>query len=308
MHDVSYIRGILIFLAAAVVVVPLFQRARTGPVLGYLAAGALIGPYALAFIEDTASVAALAELGVVFLLFAIGLELSFNRLWGMRRYIFGLGSAQVLLTGALITVVAYGFGLTVGAAVVIGGALALSSTAFVIRLLQDRGEHRTRFGRIAIAILLLQDLAVVPLLALVPLLAAAEASIGAAVGLALVKAVAAVTAVVLLGRFVVGPLYRLVAAGRNPELFSAMTLLVVLGTAWITSEAGLSMALGAFLAGLLLSETEYRHQVEADIHPFRALFLGLFFMSVGMSLDFAVLAHRVGEILLVAAALLLGKG
>lgn len=307
MHD-DYLRGVLIFLIAAVVIVPLFQRARTGPVLGYLAAGALIGPHALALIEDPASAAVLAELGVVFLLFAIGLELSLGRLWSMRRYIFGLGSAQVLLTGALIAAIARWFGLPPESAVLIGGAMALSSTAFVLRMLQDRGEHRTRYGRVAIAILLLQDLAVVPLLALVPLLAGAGESLGGAVGLALAKAAAAVTAVALIGRFVVGPFYRLVAAGRNLDLFSAMTLLVVLGTAWITSQAGLSMALGAFLAGLLLSETEYRHQVEADIRPFRALFLGLFFMSVGMTLDFALLADRVAALVAIAAALLLGKG
>jgi len=308
MHDDSYLRGVLVFLVAAVVVVPLFQRARTGPVLGYLAAGALIGPHAFALIQDPDSAAALAELGVVFLLFAIGLDLSLDRLWSMRRYIFGLGSAQVLLTGALIAVIAHLFGFEPGTAILVGGALALSSTAFVLRLLQDRGEHRTRYGRIAIAILLLQDLAVVPLLALVPLLASAGENVGGAIGLAFAKAVAAVTAVALVGRFVVGPVYRLVAAGRNPELFSAMTLLIVLGTAWITFQAGLSMALGAFLAGLLLSETEYRHQVEADIQPFRGLFLGLFFMSVGMTLDLGLLADRVGALLAIAAALMVGKG
>lgn len=307
MHDLSYITTTLIFLGAAVVVVPLMQLLRTGPVLGYLVAGGLIGPHAIGVIGDPDAAGELAELGVVFLLFAIGLELSLERLWALRRYILGLGTIQVVLTGALIAVLSVAAGVSVAASVVIGGGLALSSTAFVARLLQDTGEQSTRFGRIAIAILLLQDLAAVPLLTLVPLLAAAQGGVLSASGLALAKAAVAVAGVVLAGRFILRPVFRAVAAGRNPELFSAMTLLVVLGTAWALSEVGLSMALGAFLAGLLLSETEYRHQVEADIRPFRGLFLGLFFMAVGMSLDIGGLADHLPQTLAIAVALLVGK-
>lgn len=298
---------VLIFLAAAVVIVPLFQRLRVSPILAYLAAGALIGPHAFALVGHNETVRGIAEIGVVFLLFAIGLELSMSRLRNMRRDVFGLGTVQVIVTAALAAVAAFAAGNTVGASIVIGGGLAFSSTAMVMRLLEERGEAAGRVGRTAFAVLLFQDLAVVPFLALVPLLAGEAPDIGRALGLAVLKAATALAAIYLVGRLVLRPAYRLIAATRNREVFVGTTLLVALGTSWVTAQAGLSLALGAFLAGLLLAETEYRHQVEGDIEAFRGLFLGLFFMSVGMAIDLRAVTDNVPLVLAMVAGLIAGK-
>ena len=307
MHEPAHLNEVLVFLIAAVCVVPLFRWARSSSVLGYLAAGLLLGPSALGLVKDPEGVLFLAELGVIFLLFTIGLELSIERLKLLRRYVFGLGTAQVGLTGLLIGAVAYALGQPLEAALVIGSGLALSSTAFVIQMLVERGEMASRFGRAAFAILLFQDLAIVPLLALLPLLGAPDASLLEALGLAAVKAVAVVFAALIIGRRVLRPLYRVIAASRLQELFVAVTLLVVLGSGWIMALGGISMALGAFLAGLLLAETEYRHQVEADIRPFKGLLLGLFFMSVGMAIDLSLVVGEWEIVLLGLVALLLTK-
>lgn len=306
-HELHLLRDALVFLAAAVLVVPLFRYLRSSPVLGYLAAGLLVGPSGLAFIPDPEAVAILAELGIVFLLFAIGLELSLARLTLLRTYVFGLGGLQVLVTGTLIALAALGLGADLETAIVLGGGLALSSTAFVLQLMVERGELASRSGRVGFAILLMQDLAIVPLLALVPLLARPEGSLLAALGLAALKAGVAVAVTVLAGRFVLQPLYRVIAGSRSPELFVATTLLVLLGSGYVMQLSGVSMALGAFLAGLLLSGSEYRHQVEADIRPFRGLLLGLFFMSVGMSIDLALVAELWWQLPLGLLALMLGK-
>ena len=308
MHAPAHLDEVLVFLIAAVCIVPLFRWFKSSSVLGYLAAGVLVGPHALGLIEDPDSVLLLADLGVIFLLFTIGLELSIERLKLMRRYVFGLGAAQVTLTAALIGAVIFAAGYSVEAAVVIGGGLALSSTAFVIQMLVERGEMITRYGRVSFSVLLFQDLAIVPLLALLPLLAAPESSLLGSVAIAAVKAVAVVAAAILIGRRVLRPLYRVIAASRLQELFVAVTLLVVLGAAWIMSQAGISMAMGAFLAGLLLSETEYRHQVEADIRPFKGLLLGLFFMSIGMVIDLPLVGREALLLLAALVALLLTKG
>ncbi len=306
-QELHLLRDALVFLAAAVLVVPLFRYLRSSPVLGYLAAGLLVGPSGLAFIPDPEAVAILAELGIVFLLFAIGLELSLARLTLLRTYVFGLGGSQVLLTGLLVALAALALGVELEPAIVIGGGLALSSTAFVLQLMVERGELASRSGRVGFAILLMQDLAIVPLLALVPLLARPEGSLLAAIGLAAAKAVAAVAVTVLAGRFVLQPLYRVIAGSRSPELFVATTLLVLLGSGYLMQLSGVSMALGAFLAGLLLSGSAYRHQVEADIRPFRGLLLGLFFMSVGMSIDLGLIAALWWQLPLGLVALMLGK-
>ncbi len=306
-HDPGFLVEILYFLLAAVVIVPLARSLRSSPVLGYLAAGVLIGPHLLALIEETETVVILGEFGIVFLLFAIGLELSVERLRVLQRYVFGLGTAQVLVTGAAIALALVAFGLPLPAALVIGGGLALSSTAFVLQMLVERGELAARFGRVSFSILLLQDLAIVPLLALVPLLGEQDSNVLAALGLAAAKATAAVGLTLLAGRFLLRPVYRVVAKTRSPELFVATTLLVLLGTGYIMMLAGVSMALGAFLAGLLLSGTEYRHQVEADIRPFRGLLLGLFFMSVGLQIDLALIGEFAGSVALAVVALMLGK-
>lgn len=306
-HDLSYLHDILYFLLAAVVIVPLARALRSSPVLGYLFAGVLIGPSVLGLIEETEMVAVLAEFGIVFLLFAIGLELSVERLKILQRYVFGLGTAQVVATGALIAGVLVLLGQEVAAAVVIGGGLALSSTAFVLQMLIERGELAARFGRVAFSILLLQDLAIVPLLALLPLLGEQEANVWVALALAAAKATAAVALTLLAGRFLLRPVYRVVAKTRSPELFVATTLLVLLGTGYLMTLAGVSMALGAFLAGLLLSGTEYRHQVEADIRPFRGLLLGLFFISVGLQIDLGLIAEDWALVAGSVVALMLGK-
>ncbi|AWK88867.1 monovalent cation:proton antiporter-2 (CPA2) family protein [Azospirillum thermophilum] len=307
MHDPLLFRDILFLLLAAIIAVPLFQALRIPAVLGYLVAGMALGPHTPGPVVDLEMPQILAEFGVVFLLFAIGLELPLSRLQAMRRYIFGLGLMQVFFTSAIIGAIGYGFGLTPEAAIVTGGMLAFSSTATVLKLLVERGETVARFGRISVAVLIFQDLAVVPLLTLLPLLAGESTSIPYALGLAGVKAVAAILVIMLLGRFVVRPAYRFVASANSPEVFTAANLFVLLAIGWLTAEAGMSMALGAFLAGMLLADTPYRHQVEADIEPFRGLLLGLFFMTVGMTLDLPAMADRADMILLVTVSLLAGK-
>jgi CPA2 family monovalent cation:H+ antiporter-2 len=304
----AQLQAVLILLLAAIVAVPLAQRIKVSPVLGYLAAGLIVGPYGFAFIEKTEEAERLAEFGVVFLLFTIGLDMPLARLQAMWRYIFGLGFAQVLVTGALLGLGAHALGLSPPAALVVGGALAFSSTAAALQLLGERGELSSRLGRVALAILLFQDLAVVPLLALLPLLApGAGSGMAAALALALGKGVAAIVVIVLLGRLVLRPLYRLSATTRIRETFAATNLLVVLGLGYATEAAGMSMALGAFLAGLLLAETEYRHQVEVDILPFRGLLLGLFFITVGMVIDTPFVLRHGSAVLGLAAVLLAVK-
>ncbi len=307
MHAPTHLDEVLVFLIAAVCVVPLFRWFKSSSVLGYLAAGVLVGPHALGLIEDPDSVLLLADLGVIFLLFTIGLELSIERLKLMRHYVFGLGALQVGVTAVLLGGVVLALDQSIEAALVIGSGLALSSTAFVIQMLVERGEMIARYGRVSFSVLLFQDLAIVPLLALLPLLGAPESSLLLAVVIAAVKAVAVVAAAVLIGRRVLRPLYRIIAGARLQELFVAVTLLVVLGAGWLMAQAGISMALGAFLAGLLLSETEYRHQVEADIRPFKGLLLGLFFMSIGMVIDLPLVAREAAVLLLALVALLLTK-
>lgn len=294
---------VLVFLLAAVAIVPLFQRLRVNPVVGYLIVGALIGPSGLALIRDVAGTQRLAEFGVVFMLFMIGLELSVDRLKVMAGYVFGLGAAQVAATGVVLGLGAALLGATWGGAAVVGGALALSSTAFVLRIMSERGELATRLGRVVLGILLFQDLAVVPGLAVVTALGRAPEEVAWALTLAGVKAIVALVALLAAGRVVLRPLYRVIAGARSPELFSAATLLVVLGTAWGTAQAGLSMALGAFLAGLMLAGTEYRHQIEADIRPLRGLLLALFFVSVGMLIDLGLVVAELPRILAAVAVI-----
>jgi len=307
MNNSEILYDVLIFLVAAVLVVPAFQRLRTSPVLGYLAAGMVIGPHGLAVIRDSESAHTLAEFGVVFLLFMIGLELSVERLRSLGRYVFGLGALQVTVTGFLIGGVAWALGASGEAAIIIGGGLALSSTAFALQLLIERGERAASFGMISFAVLLFQDLAIVPLLMLVTLLGEGEGSFITAMGFAVVKAAVVLILVVGVGRLILRPVYRIIAETRSSELFVVTTLLVVLGTGWLVSLVGISMVLGAFLAGLLLSETEYRHQVEADIRPFRGILLGLFFITVGMSIDITLIQSELAQIALIVVGLMAGK-
>lgn len=307
MNHSEILYDILVFLIAAVVIVPVFRRMRTSPILGYLAAGIIVGPHGLAVIRDTEAAHALAEFGVVFLLFMIGLELSVERLRALSRYVFGLGTLQVTITAALIGCVAWLFGVSGEAALIIGGGLALSSTAFVLQLLTENSERSTEHGRIAFAVLLFQDLAIVPLLMLVTLLAEGGDSFLTVLGMAIIKAALALVLVIIIGRRVLRPLYRIIAETRSSELFVATTLLIVLGIGWLMSLVGISMVLGAFLAGLLLSETEYKHQVEADIRPFRGILLGLFFITVGMSIDIVLIRDELMLVSMIVIALMAGK-
>lgn len=292
MHASPALVDVLVILAAAVLVVPLFQRLRASAVVGYLVAGALIGPHGLDLIRDVEQTEVLGHFGVVFLLFAIGLELSLGTLASLRRQVFGLGALQVVVTGGALWAALRAAGAGGAEALVLGGGLALSSTAVVLRMLVERGELSSRHGRTTFAILLFQDLAVVPLLTLVPLLGGGETGVLGALGLALLRALGVLLAIGALGRLLVRPGLRLVAAARSPELFTAVVLLLVLGVGWLTELAGLPMALGAFLAGLLVAETEYRPQVEADVEPFRGVLLALFFMTVGMGVDLRLLASQ----------------
>jgi len=307
LHNSEILYDVLIFLVAAVVVVPAFRRMRTSPVLGYLAAGMLVGPHGLAMIRDSDSAHGLAEFGVVFLLFMIGLEFSVERLRALRTYVFGLGTLQVVVTASVIAAVAWGLGANERTAMIVGGGLALSSTAFVLQLLTERGERATSFGKVSFAILLFQDLAIVPLLMLVTLFGDGSGSFLTAMGLAILKAGLTLALVVGIGRLILRPVYRIIADTRSSELFVATTLLVVLGTGWLMSLVGISMVLGAFLAGMLLSETEYKHQVEADIRPFRGILLGLFFMSVGMSINLSLIQSEWLKITVLVITLMAGK-
>ena len=308
---VPYIREVIIFLIAAVMVMPLFHYIRASTVLGYLVIGALIGPHGLAIIKSSDGISALGELGVVFLLFTIGLELSWTRLRAMRTMVLGLGGAQVTLCGLVLTGLFMLFGVSAGGAVVIGFALALSSTAIVTQLLIERGEFASHSGQISFAILLMQDLAVVPLLVMVTILSdvahGEDVNIFLLAFFATLKAVVAVALIVTVGRYVLSSAYRFVTWTRNPELFLALSLLAALLTAVATGAAGLSMALGAFLGGLLLSDTEFRHQVETDIQPFKGLLLGLFFISVGVGMDFQILGNNAGLVFAILAAFLVVK-
>ncbi len=309
MEDLK-LQDTVIFLAAAGVVIPLAKRWNISPVLGFLLVGLAVGPYGFArltdalpalqwvLITDVAGVRALAELGVIFLLFMIGLELSVHRLWSMRRWVFGMGNAQILVTALCIGLIAWGFGNSPAASMVLGACLALSSTAIVMQLLIEQGNFGTVVGRSTFSLLLAQDIAVVPILFLVGTLGTpAGGSLWANLGLAVGEAVIAVLLIYGIGRIVIRPLFRFVGSSGAPELFMAVTLLTIIATAALTHAAGLSAALGAFLAGLLLAESEYRHEIEIDIEPFKGLLLGLFFMSVAMGIDLSMIAANPGWIL-----------
>ncbi len=305
-----------LFLAAAVVTVPLFRRFKLGAVLGYLAAGVIIGPFGLRFISAVDNVMHFAELGVVLLLFVIGLELQPSRLWVLRRSVFGLGAAQVLTTGVVVGAIALALGLGFDIALVIGFGLAMSSTAFVLQILAEKGQLTARHGRSSFSILLFQDLAVIPLLALVPLLGAGEAhATGGNAWLGALKAISVIVAVIAGGRYLLRPVLKVIAQSGIQEIFTAASLLVVIGTSLLMNSVGLSMSLGAFLAGVLLADSEYRHELEADIEPFKGLLLGLFFISVGMSADLGLFVEHplaiVGAtlgLMAIKAAILLGLG
>ena len=295
---------VLALLLASVLVVTAARRLGLSPVLGYLCVGLLVGPYALGVMTDTTQTRLLAEIGVVFLLFTLGLEFSWARMVAMRREVFGLGALQVTLTLTVFALIGRAMGMSWLVAITVGGALAMSSTAIVIRQLTEQAELNRTHGRLSFAILLFQDLAFVPLLALATAIAEGSTANGfsmAGVLRALASGMAALLVMLLAGRWLLRPLFVEIARSRLKELFTLAVLLVVLGSAWITEHAGLSLALGGFLAGMMLAETEYRHQVESVIRPFRELLLGLFFISVGMLLDVRLVAS---QFLLISAMVL----
>jgi monovalent cation:proton antiporter-2 (CPA2) family protein len=298
--------SLVALLGAATIAVPLTRRFGLGSVLGYLLAGVAIGPSALGLVSDIEQIAHIAELGVVMLLFLIGLEVRPRRLWVMRQAVFALGSAQVILSAAVLAFLAHLVGLDWPGAMVLGAGLALSSTAIVLPMLAESELLPSRAGRDAFAVLLFQDLAFIPLVALVPLLA--QQSMPDQVPWHDVARAAVAVAIILVGgRFVIPPLIRAIGGTRTPELFTTTALLIVAGTAYIASLAGLSMSLGAFMAGVLLSQSEYRHELQADIAPFEGLLLGFFFISVGMGADLSLAWTNPGLLVGATAALLLAK-
>ncbi len=303
----ALIGEIAVFLMAAVVAVPLFRFLGLGSVLGYLAAGLAIGPWGLGLAHDPEAILHFGEIGIVFLLFVIGLELRPARLRALRRSVFGLGLAQVVVTGTAISAVAWTLGVPAGGAWVVGFGLSLSSTAFVLQLLAERRELTSAHGRAAFSVLLFQDLAVIPMLALVPVFAGGFSVPDDSIWLDLMYAATAVAGLVVGGHYLLRPLLRAAAAEGNYEVFTAATLLIVLGSALLMEWVGLSLGLGAFLAGVLVADSEYRHQMEADIEPFKGLLLGLFFMGVGMSANPGILVSRPELVVGGAVALMTGK-
>ncbi|UCH46780.1 MAG: cation:proton antiporter [Betaproteobacteria bacterium] len=298
---------VLILLLAAVVVVAVFRLLALPALLGYLLVGVLIGPNALGLVSDSAETRYLAEFGVVFLMFSIGLEFSLAKLLTMRRLVFGLGAAQVGITTVLIVFVSMATGADWRAGLVLGGVFAMSSTAILAKMLSERLELNSPHGRQIVGILLFQDLAVVPLLIVIPALARGAETVLVALGLAVVKAALVLVVLLYFGQRLMRPWFTLVARQKSSELFVLNVLLITLGLAWVTELAGLSLALGAFLAGMLISETEYRYQVEQDIKPFRDVLLGLFFVTVGMMLDPAALVDYWYWILGLLVLILVGK-
>lgn len=303
----SLLQEAIIYLVAAIIAVPISKRLGFGSVLGYLAAGIIIGPFGLRFIRDPDHILHFAELGVVFLLFIIGLELQPSRLWVLRRMVFGLGSAQVVLSAIVIGLLAWTYGFTPTAAAVSGLILALSSTAFVLQLLAEKKQLTTVHGRAAFSILLFQDLAVIPLIALLPLIGSGTSGESQFDPLMVGISLASIAGLIIGGHFLLRPLLRIVAHSKLPELFTATALLVVIGAALFMQFAGMSMVLGAFIAGMLLADSEYRHELEADLAPFKGLLLGLFFIAVGMSVNIGLLLEEPKTILLFVVGLMAAK-
>ncbi len=306
-----YLQEIVIFLCVTALIVPFFNRFKVNPILGFLAMGMVLGPFGLGHftgtipffhyitMSDNDGIHLLAELGIVFLMFSIGLELSSSRLLAMRKYVFGMGSAQILSCSLVVGIIAHYFGNSVQSSILIGAALSLSSTAVVMKLLIDRNKLTSPLGQAGFSILLMQDLAVVPILFLVSFLGNQETHIDPLYSLLLAMghAIGAVAIILLFGRYLLRPLLSFASIGQSREMFMATVLLVVITTSALSAMAGMSMAVGAFLAGLMLSETEYHNQVEVDIEPFRGLLLGLFFLSIGMQID---VGYILGDIVLIS--------
>jgi monovalent cation:proton antiporter-2 (CPA2) family protein len=302
----SLLQEAVIYLFAALIAVPLSKKLGFGAVLGYLLAGIVIGPAALGLISDPEHILHFAELGVVFLLFVIGLELQPSRLWVLRKMIFGLGASQVIVSAAAIAAISLAFGLDPATSILIGLILSLSSTAFVLQLLAEKKQLTTSHGRAAFAILLFQDLAVIPLIAILPMFGPSQTDAFELSDLMIM--IATIGVLIIGGRYLLRPLLRMAARTNIPEIFTATALLVVISAALFVQLAGMSMVLGAFIAGMLLADSEYRHELEADIAPFKGLLLGLFFIAVGMSVNLHLLSQQPGTIMLIVFSLMFAKG
>lgn len=309
MEEEHFLGIVLLILSAAVVIVATFKKLKLSPVLGYFVAGGLIGEHGLNYVTSIET-DVLGEVGVIFLLFAIGLELTFERLKSMRRYVFGLGSLQVFVTAICITFLAFSLGEDVSSAIILGGGLALSSTAVVLQVIAENRAQSTQVGRVSLAVLLMQDFAVVPLLVMVPILSGEQVGIIKPLGEAFLKAILVIVFIFVVGRSFLRPVFSSISSANSAEsneIFIAATILIALGTAWLTNYMGLSLALGAFAAGLLVAETEFQLQAEESIAPFKGLFLGLFFMSVGMSINLELIWDKIGIIALLSSSLIIVK-
>lgn len=308
METSHFLQYAVMFLTAAVIAVSLSKRWGLGAVMGYLGAGALIGPHLLNLTPDMTQATELSEFGVILLLFIIGLELSPQRLWLMRKAVFGIGALQVVVSAALLGLAAYVAGLGWKPALIVGLGLALSSTAIGLQTLAERKELASPHGRLAFAILLFQDVAAIPILALIPLLGVHDTSATSGSDLiAVLKIIGVIAAVIIGGRYLLRPIFRIVASTQIAEVLTATALLVVLGTAWLMQLAGMQMSLGAFLAGMLLADSEYRHEIESQIEPFKGLLLGLFFLIVGVSLDLDLVRQQPLQIAAIVLCMLVLK-
>ena len=309
MHDISYLRDILILLLASVAIIIIFKQLGLSPALGYLVSGAAIGPFGFGVLTSIETTKSIAELGIVFLLFAIGLELTFTRLLSMKKYVLGFGGLQVILTTIAISGICHKFFfLNIETSIIIGSALALSSTAIVLQVIAENGEQSTRVGRLSFSILLMQDLAVIPILVLLPLLASEELNVIQALGSATINAAIAMGIIFVVGRLLLKPLYKLIADAKSDVLFLSFTLIIILGSAYMSHAMGLSFALGAFIAGLMVAETEFKYRVEEEILSLKSLLMGLFFMTIGMSFDFDLLIESLPFIIIASLGLIMVKG
>lgn len=305
MHDIAYLHDILVLLFASVVIVIIFKQLGLSPALGYLVSGAAIGPFGFGILTTTETTSSIAELGIVFLLFAIGLELTFGRLLSMKKYVLGFGGLQVVCTATAITLICHKiFNIDLETSIIIAGALTMSSTAIVMQVIAENSEQSTRVGRLSFSVLLMQDLAVIPILVLLPLLSKTDLNIAKALGGALIDAAIAMAIIFAVGRSMLRPIYRIIAEAKNDVLFLSFTLIVILGSAYLSHKMGLSFALGAFIAGLMVAETEYKYRVEEEILSLKSLLLGLFFMTIGMSFDFDLLLRSLPYIILAAIGLI----
>lgn len=310
MHD-HLLANIVLLLSVAVITVAFSRRLHFPPILGYIIVGIIVGPSGFALIENEENISLLAEFGIVFLLFAIGLEFSLAQMMAMRKLVFGMGTAQVMTTGSVVFLIGYLAGLDTNTNIVIAGAFALSSTAIVIKQLAEQSELQSRHGRSTVGILIFQDIMAIPLLILIPTLAMSsgqDGELAMTLGIALMKGIMVVLIIHLIGRYLLRPLFHEVASAKSPELFTLTVLTVALGSAAFTEEMGLSMTLGAFLAGMMLSETEYRHQIESDIRPFQDVLLGLFFVTVGMIISLEILFENFLVVLGLTIAIIVVKG